>query len=94
MNRRLNPRALTRSRRTWTAMAAAVAFLGVLMWPEAAEAQCAMCRRALADSEAGPLISALRSGIVFLLLVPIATFGAIAWFAVRGRDRALQTDES
>ncbi len=54
-------------------------------WPESAEAQCAMCRRALSDGEAGPLIAALRSGILFLLAVPIATFGTIAWYAVRGQ---------
>jgi len=55
------------------------------VWPATAEAQCAMCRRALSDGEAGPLIAALRSGILFLLAVPIATFGTIAWYAVRGQ---------
>jgi hypothetical protein len=59
--------------------------VGAALWPETAAAQCAMCRRALADGEAGPLISALRSGILFLLAVPIATFGTIAWYAVRGQ---------
>lgn len=59
--------------------------IGAVLWPETAEAQCAMCRKALSDGEAGPLIAALRSGILFLLAVPIATFGAIAWYAVRGQ---------
>jgi hypothetical protein len=59
--------------------------IGAALWPETAEAQCAMCRKALSDSEAGPLIEALRSGILFLLAVPIATFGTIAWYAVRGQ---------
>lgn len=63
----------------------AVAAIAAAVWPEAAEAQCAMCRRALADGEAGPLIAALRSGVLFLLAVPIATFGTIAWYAVRGQ---------
>ncbi len=61
--------------------------------PEPAEAQCAMCRKALNDGEAGPLISALRSGIGFLLAVPLATFGAIAWFAVRGQRRLAETGD-
>ena len=60
-------------------------------WPESAEAQCAMCRRALSDGEAGPLIKALRSGILFLLAVPIATFGTIAWYAVRGQRNVEDT---
>lgn len=60
----------------------------IATWPESAEAQCAMCRKALADGEAGPLIAALRSGIVFLLAVPIATFGTIAWFAIKRRPEA------
>ena len=66
-------------------MATAVALATALAWPEAAEAQCAMCRKALADGEAGPLIEALRSGILFLLAAPLLTFGAIAWFAVKRR---------
>ncbi len=62
-----------------------IAVIATALWPETAQAQCAMCRRALTDGEAGPLIAALRSGILFLLAVPIATFGTIAWYAVRGQ---------
>ena len=74
---------LARSTRILIATGLAVGVAAV--WPESVEAQCAMCRRALADGEAGPLIAALRSGILFLLAVPIATFGTIAWYAVRGQ---------
>ncbi len=69
----------------WALVGFATMAVATTIWPEAAEAQCAMCRRALSDGEAGPLIAALRSGILFLLAVPIATFGTIAWYAVRGQ---------
>lgn len=72
----------------------AIVVAASVLWPETAQAQCAMCRRALSDSEAAPLIAALRSGILFLLAVPIATFGTIAWFAVRGNKRTVSADEA
>jgi len=75
-------------RRAWSLVALATCAGAATLWPEAAEAQCAMCRRALTDGEAGPLIAALRSGVLFLLAVPIATFGTIAWYAVRGQRSA------
>jgi hypothetical protein len=47
------------------------------------DAQCAMCRRALASPEGQRMIGALRSGIVVLLAAPFAVFGAVAVLAVR-----------
>ena len=70
-----------------------IALLALVAAPGQAEAQCAMCRKALSDGEAGPLISALRSGIGFLLAVPLATFGAIAWLAVRGQRRLVEASD-
>jgi len=72
-------------RGAWILIAFGLLVAVAAAWPETAEAQCAMCRRALSDGEAGPLIAALRSGVLFLLAVPIATFGTIAWYAVRGQ---------
>lgn len=78
---------MTRPRRVLLA-AALVAVLSVaLLVPGAAEAQCAMCRTALDSPEGRKLISAFRSGILFLLAVPFATFGTVAWIAVRSKRR-------
>ena len=82
-----------KTHRLVAAAAIVLALLAIAAVPEQAEAQCAMCRKALNDGEAGPLISALRSGIGFLLAVPIATFGAIAWFAVRGQRRLAEASD-
>lgn len=72
----------------WVTIAVlALLLLAAVLAPGQADAQCAMCRKSLNDTEAGALISALRSGIAFLLVVPLATFGAIAYFAVRGQRR-------
>jgi hypothetical protein len=50
---------------------------------EDASAQCAMCRRALASPEGQQLVAAFRAGILLLLAAPAASFGAVAFFAVR-----------
>lgn len=60
-----------------------------LMWlvPEAAFAQCAMCRRAFASPEGQELVAAFRAGILFLLAAPFASFAAVAFLAVRRQRR-------
>ena len=76
-------------------IALAVALLSVgLLGASDLEAQCAMCRKALNGAEADSLIAALRNGIVFLLVVPLATFGTIAWYAVRGQQRQAASGET
>jgi hypothetical protein len=66
---------------------ALLALAAALTIPGAAEAQCAMCRTALDSPEGRKLIAAFRSGILFLLAVPFATFGTVAWLAVRSKRR-------
>jgi hypothetical protein len=51
--------------------------------PQTAEAQCAMCRRALQSPEGRALAGAFRGGILFLLVAPFAVFGVVAMLAVR-----------
>ena len=55
----------------------------VALVPDAAFAQCAMCRTALKSPEGQRMISALRSGILVLLAAPFAVFGIVATLAVR-----------
>jgi hypothetical protein len=65
----------------------AATLLVVVLTPEGAAAQCAMCRRALASPEGLQLIAALRRGIVVLLAAPFMLFGVVAFLAVRTQQR-------
>jgi hypothetical protein len=58
-----------------------------VLLPGVAEAQCAMCRTALDSPEGRRLIGAFQNGVLFLLAVPLVTFGTVAWLAVRGQRR-------
>jgi len=66
-----------------TAWRAMLAMVTAALLPRAAAAQCAMCRLALESPEAKHLAAAFRSGILFLLPVPFASFGLVAFMAVR-----------
>ena len=52
-----------------------------------AEAQCAMCRSAFDSPEGRRMIRKYQIGIAFLLTVPFAGFGTVAFFAVKGKKR-------
>lgn len=69
-------------------IAVAGVLAGGMLWPETAEAQCSMCRRAFDSPEGRQLAAAFRSGILFLLAAPFAAFGVVATLAVRGQRRA------
>ncbi len=58
-----------------------------LEWPARVEAQCVMCRTALASEEGRTLAAAFRSGILVLLAAPFAAFGVVAALAVRTARR-------
>jgi hypothetical protein len=58
-----------------------------VLWPDAAFAQCAMCRRVLASPEGQQLVAAFRSGILLLLVAPFAVFATVARLAIRGQRR-------
>lgn len=59
----------------------------LVLHPEPAAAQCAMCRTAFDSPEGRKLIAAFRSGVVFLLAVPVVTLGTVAYLAIRGQQR-------
>jgi len=58
-----------------------------LLVPETAFAQCAMCRSAFASPEGQQLVAAFRTGILFLLAAPFASFATVAFLAVRRQRR-------
>jgi hypothetical protein len=60
---------------------------GLFLSEVSASAQCAMCRAVLATVEAQRLAGALRSGIVVLLIAPVAAVGMVALAAARSRRR-------
>jgi len=68
--------------------------VGGVAWPDVAQAQCAMCRTAFASAEGQQLLSAFRSGIVFLLAAPFLVFGVVATLAVRAAARRRLTARS
>ena len=55
--------------------------------PSEASAQCAMCRTAFDSPEGRKMVRSYQAGIAFLLAVPFATFGTVAFFAVRGKKK-------
>jgi hypothetical protein len=59
----------------------------VLVWPEPAVAQCAMCRRALQSPEGQQMVAAFRSGILVLLAAPFTLVGVVATLVVRLQRR-------
>lgn len=73
-------------------VAAAALLLGLaagatLATPSPAQAQCAMCRSAFDSPEGRRMIRKYQIGIAFLLTVPFAAFGTVAFFAVRGKKK-------
>lgn len=58
-----------------------------LVGPAPVEAQCVMCRTALASDEGRALVAAFRAGILVLLAAPFAAFGVVAALAVRAARR-------
>jgi hypothetical protein len=74
-------------RRRAIVIAGAVLVALVVLAPEAAVAQCAMCRTALESPESRALASGFRRAVLFLLAAPFTAIGAIA-FLVHRRVRA------
>lgn len=63
-----------------------------LVPPVLVEAQCVMCRTALASEEGRALLAGFRSGIVVLLAAPFAAFGIVAALALRAFQRRARDD--
>jgi hypothetical protein len=52
-----------------------------------------MCRRAFDSPEGRQLVSAFRSGVLFLLAAPFLCFAAVAWLAVQRQRRRMAAFE-
>ncbi len=77
-----------RARRLVAGCLLAVAVVAaVAAFPAEASAQCAMCRTAFDSPEGQKMVRSYQAGIAFLLAVPFATFGTVAFFAVRGKKK-------
>ena len=61
--------------------------------PDAALAQCAMCRSVLESQEGLRLVEALRSGILVLLAAPFVLFVGVATLAVRSQRRRREREQ-
>ena len=66
---------------------AAVVVVVMVLLPDTASAQCAMCRRALQSPEGQQMVVAFRSGILVLLAAPFSLVGVIATLIVRMQRR-------
>ena len=64
--------------------------VAILLRPDIASAQCAMCRSLLATPEGQQIAAAFRSGILLLLAAPFAVFGTVVTLAVRANRRRVR----
>jgi hypothetical protein len=69
------------------ALAIVALALAASLVPDVTQAQCAMCRTALASPEGQRLAAALRSGILLLFAAPFTIFATVAVLAVRAQRR-------
>ena len=70
-----------------SALAAAAIVVAMVLAPDAASAQCAMCRRALQSPEGQQMVAAFRSGILVLLAAPFSLVGVVATLIVKMQRR-------
>lgn len=66
---------------------AVAAVVLLLLMPDAAAAQCAMCRRALQSPEGQQMVAAFRSGILVLLAAPFSLIGVVAVLVAKMQRR-------
>ena len=55
----------------------------VLLLPQWAEAQCAMCRAVLESEESGKTAEGINNGIVYLMAIPYLLVGGLFYFIYR-----------
>ena len=68
-------------------VASAALGLVMLLVPDTAWAQCAMCRRALQSPEGQHMVAAFRSGILVLLAAPFSLIAVVAALVVKMQRR-------
>ncbi|WP_350284965.1 hypothetical protein [uncultured Croceitalea sp.] len=60
-----------------------VIILLVLLFPEVADAQCAMCRAALESEADNSQAEGINNGIVYLMAIPYVLVGGLFYFIYR-----------
>ena len=55
----------------------------LLLLPERAEAQCAMCRAVLESEGNGTMAEGVNNGIVYLMAIPYVLVGVLFYFVYR-----------
>lgn len=74
------------TRRTSLAAAVLLAAALAIVFPEAASAQCAMCRTALTDSAEGRAVGEqFNRAILLMIAAPYVVMGAVSFVVFRGR---------
>jgi hypothetical protein len=68
-------------------LAPAAILIAMLLMPNIASAQCAMCRRALQSPEGQRMVAAFQSGILVLLAAPFSLLGVVAMLVLKMRKR-------
>lgn len=67
----------------------------VFLFPETAEAQCAMCRAALESADDQSQAEGINNGIVYLMSIPYILFGiAVAVYFSRFRKKSISSAKS
>jgi len=57
--------------------------IGLLLLPVIADAQCAMCRAVLENSDETEKAEAVNNGIIYLMAVPYILVGILGYFVYR-----------
>lgn len=60
-------------------------FLGLLLVPELAEAQCSMCRAVLESEADQSTAKGINDGILYLMIFPYLLIGGVGYFIYRSR---------
>lgn len=55
----------------------------LVLLPETAEAQCAMCRAVLESEESGSAAEGINNGIVYLMAIPYILVASLFYFVYR-----------
>ena len=67
----------------------------LILFPETAEAQCAMCRAALESADDQSQAKGINNGIVYLMSIPYILFGiAVAVYFSRFRKKNMSSAKS
>ncbi|WP_281542345.1 hypothetical protein [Maribacter aestuarii] len=57
--------------------------IALVVFPETAEAQCAMCRAVLESEESGRAAEGINNGIVYLMAIPYVLVAGVFYFVYR-----------